>query len=247
MSSRLASFGRQLGQGLIQLLYPAVCQVCGESLLPDQGHFCTSCRTALTTDPHLACPRCASTVGPHVNLDRGCTRCRDVAYHFDSAIRLGPYQGLLREQILRLKNWSGEWLADNLGALWAECVASKLREAAGKVVIPVPLHWLRRLTRGYNQSEALAGSLARRLGLPCRPRWLRRIRHTPKQTSMTPAQRRENVRGAFSARSRPDLRGKTVILVDDVLTTGTTASEAARALKTAGAASVIVAVLAHGQ
>jgi len=247
MSGRLVTFGRQLGQGLIQLLYPAVCDVCGESLLPEQGHFCATCRTALTTDPHSTCPRCASTVGPHVHLSDGCTRCRDVSFHFDAAIRLGPYQALLREQILRLKNWSGEWLATNLGELWAEQAESKLLKLGANVVIPVPLHWFRRVKRGYNQSAALAKLLARRLRLPCRPRWLRRVRNTPMQTAMTPAQRRENVRGAFAARRRPELRGKTVLLVDDVLTTGTTASEAARALKSGGAARVVVAVLAHGQ
>jgi predicted amidophosphoribosyltransferase len=83
--------------------------------------------------------------------------------------------------------------------------------------------------------------------LPCRPRWLRRIRNTPQQMRQTPADRRDNVRGAFRARARPALRGQTVLLVDDVLTTGSTCSEAARALREAGAARVVVAVLAHSQ
>jgi predicted amidophosphoribosyltransferase len=96
-------------------------------------------------------------------------------------------------------------------------------------------------------SCALARALAARLSLPCHPRWLRRIRNTPKQTAQTPTGRRENVRGAFRAPRRARLRGKAVLLVDDVLTTGSTCSEAARALREAGAARVVVAVLAHGQ
>jgi ComF family protein len=120
-----------------------------------------------------------------------------------------------------------------------------LREAGADVVIPVPLHWWRRFRRGYNQSEALASRLAYRMRLPCRPGWLRRIRHTPQQTAQTPSERRENVRGAFRARSWARLRGKVVLLVDDVLTTGTTCNEAARALRGAGAAQVVVAVLAR--
>jgi len=247
MSGRLATFGRQLGQGLIQLLYPAICNVCGDSLLPGSDHFCLGCRATLTADPHPTCPRCASTVGPHVNLEGGCHSCRTVVYHFDAAVRLGPYQGVLREQVLRLKNRTGEWLAENLGELWAEHAETRLRELGASLIVPVPLHWFRKLARGYNQSEALARALARRPRVPCRPRALRRIRHTPMQTSMTPAERRENVRGAFAAWRSAAIRDKTVLLVDDVLTTGSTASEAARALKSAGAARVIVAVLAHGQ
>jgi ComF family protein len=113
--------------------------------------------------------------------------------------------------------------------------------------MPVPLHWWRRWRRGYNQSESLARGLVRRLRLSCRVDVLCRRKNTPRQVQQTPAQRRENVRKAFHARPDPTIRGKTVLLVDDVLTTGSTASEAARALRTAGAARVFVAVLAHSQ
>jgi ComF family protein len=165
-------------------------------------------------------------------------------FHFESVLRLGPYDGLLRDVVLRLKHANGEGLAELVGALWAEHAAPRLRQLGADVVIPVPLHWWRRLQRGYNQSESLARALADHLQLPCRPRWLRRFRHTPRQTVQTPAQRWDNVRGVF--RARPQVKGKTVLLIDDVLTTGGTASEAARALRAAGASRVVVAVLAHG-
>jgi ComF family protein len=153
---------------------------------------------------------------------------------------------LLREVILRMKHQNGESLAEAVGDLWAEHSGSRLRQSGAQVIIPVPLHWRRRWTRGYNQSEALARALASSLQLPCKPSWVRRTRHTPQQTSQTRAQRPENVRGAFKAGSGARLRGVTVLLVDDVLTTGTTCSEASRALREAGAAKVMVAVLAHG-
>jgi ComF family protein len=136
-------------------------------------------------------------------------------------------------------------LAELLSDLWAEHAATRLRDLGADVVVPVPLHWRRRWSRGYNQSEALARGLAARLGLPCRPRWLRRARFTPDQSRQTAAARRDNVRSAFWARPRAGLRQRCVLLVDDVLTTGSTASEAARALRAAGAARVVVAVLAH--
>jgi ComF family protein len=145
---------------------------------------------------------------------------------------------------LRLKKLAGEGLAEVLGALWAEHCASRLDDLGADVVVPIPLYWWRRWTRGYNQSEALARPLAARLHLPCRPGWLRRIRSTPQQTQQTPANRKTNVKDAFRGASRK-LAGKTALLIDDVMTTGNTASEAARALRQAGAKRVVVAVLAR--
>jgi ComF family protein len=243
--NNLISVCRELAQGLLLLVYPGVCFVCRRSLPASQSDFCETCRTELTTDLYPACPRCAATVGPFSQNEEGCPGCRPFSFHFERALRFGSYDGLLREVILRLKHASGEPLAEKLGALWACHCETRLRELAGDVVIPVPLHWRRHWQRGYNQSRTLARALAYRLHLPCQPSWLRRLRNTPLQTQQTATGRRENVKGAFTARSRPELRGKTVLLVDDVLTTGSTASEAARALLLAGAARVHVAVLAH--
>jgi ComF family protein len=244
--SWLASVGRLFLQGLGQLLYPNACRLCEEPLPPDGGYFCPSCRGALLTDPHPVCPRCARTVGPFVNLEGGCTACRDTSLAFDRAVRLGPYDGPLGDVVLRLKHHAREGLAEALGKLWAEHAGAALRALGADVVIPVPLHWFHRLRRGYNQSEALARELAAALGVRCRPRWLCRARLTRKQHHCrTREERRENVRDAFRARAGDALHGKHVLLVDDVLTTGSTAHEAARPLRAAGAAQVTVAVLAR--
>jgi ComF family protein len=244
--SALASAARLLLQGAGQLLYPNACRLCGEPLAPDAGAFCAPCKDGLRSDPRPSCPRCADTVGPFVLLQDGCTHCQAAGFAFDLAFRLGPYEGLLRDAILRLKHHTGEGLADHLGELWASCAAERLRAAGSDVVIPVPLHWLHRLRRGYNQSEALARGLAAALGVPCRPRWLRRARATRKQHHCQSSdERRANVRGAFRTRHAGSLRGRRVLLVDDVMTTGSTAHEAARTLRAAGAAQVAVAVLAR--
>jgi ComF family protein len=238
---------RAILQGVLHLLYPGACHVCDVPLPPGAGPFCPNCRGALTVDPHAQCPRCAGTVGPFAQVSEGCPHCRSMSFPFDKVIRLGPYEGRLREVILRMKHSSGEPLAELVGETWAEFSEARLRALGADLVVPVPLHWRRRWWRGYNQSEALARPLARRLGWPCQPSGLRRIRNTPLQPSQSPLARLENVRGAFLARGRV-LAGRTVLLVDDVLTTGGTASEAARALRRAGAKSVVVAVLAraHG-
>jgi ComF family protein len=244
--SSLVGAGRMIGTGLLQLLYPGSCWTCGNLLTEEQSRFCPACRLELTHDPHPTCPRCSSSVGPYVDLIGGCPQCRGVSFHFDEAIRLGPYEGLLREVVLRMKDWKGEGLAEMMGQLWAEHAEAKLRALAPDVVIPVPLHWARRWLRGYNQSLALAKSLAARLRIPCHPGSLRRVRWTPSQAPLTGEARRKNLCDAFHARKGLNLEGKTVLLVDDVLTTGSTASEAARALRPARPARIVVAVLAHG-
>jgi ComF family protein len=164
---------------------------------------------------------------------------------FESAFRLGLYDGLMRDVILAMKHRSGETLAECVGRLWANHHADRFRQLRVDLVIPVPLHWWRRIRRGYNQSECLAEAIARQIGVDCRPRWLKRIRPTRSQAQMPASERRANVRGAFRTSRMATLNGRSILLIDDVLTTGTTASECAKALVAGGARVVHVAVLAH--
>ena len=237
---------RFLGDGLLQLLYPNVCWICQARQTELRDGVCPPCEQQLTADPHPSCPRCSSTVGPFVNLEDGCSNCRREHYAFDRAIRLGPYDGALRNTILRMKVPGAIDLAEVVGSLWARHATPRLQDQKPSLVIPVPLHWTRRWRRGFNQSEILARALARALGIPCRPSWLRRSRRTAPQTRQSPAQRRANVHNAIQARAGLDLSGQTVLLVDDVLTSGATVHEAARALRHAKPAHILVAVLAHG-
>lgn len=239
------SLATDLARGLLHLLYPGVCALCHRPTEIGAGDFCPDCRTALTTDPHPTCVRCAGTLGPNLPPAPDCTRCRGESFAFERVIRLGPYEGLRRDAILRIKNAHHEGLAEAVGELWAATANGRLKALEPSVIVPVPLHWRRRWRRGYNQAAALARALASGLQIPCRERWLRRVRATPFQTAVAPSARRANVRGAFRAAADPNLKGQTVLLVDDVLTTGGTANEAARALRAAGAARVVVAVLAH--
>ena len=243
MSARLAT---TLWQGFRHLFMPGVCLACHQLLPPDGTDFCAICLQHFTDDPHSTCSRCSSTVGPHADLTEGCPRCRDEGFAFERAIRLGPYEGLLRDLVLRMKHSGNEGLAEAVGEAWVERSEAKVRDFRADMVIPVPLHWWRRWRRGFNQSELLAQSWARRLKVAFEPRLLRRVRSTAMQSSLSPTARRENVKAAFRARNPASLRGRNILMVDDVLTTGSTAHEAAKALKELGAKSVAVAVLAHG-
>jgi len=135
--------------------------------------------------------------------------------------------------------WLAPWLTDLLVEAKREAIAQLPSDAW---VVPVPLHWWRELQRGYNQSEALAGGLARHLGLPVR-KPLRRALATHRLAAMGSTERREVMRSAFRVRHYARLSGRTVLLVDDVLTTGATCGAAARALKQAGAARVVAIVI----
>jgi ComF family protein len=248
MSMPFANWLATFKDGLIQLLYPNSCWVCGDFFDAGQARLCPTCEHRLITDPREACPRCGSSVGPHVPLADGCSQCRDLTLAYDRVLRLGPYENLLREVIIRLKNSREESLAQVIGGVWARLLLLRLKELSPQAVVPVPLHWTRRYwERGFNQSEILARCLARSLRIPCYPKCVRRLRRTPRQTyQLSVAARRENVRGAFRARAGYDLAGKTVLVVDDVVTTGATVNEVARALKVLKPARIVVAVLAHG-
>jgi ComF family protein len=238
------TLARDLARGLLHLAYPGVCHLCTKPIAIGSGDFCPDCRDALVIDPHPTCQRCASTLGPNLPPAPDCAKCRGTPFAFDRVIRLGPYEGIRRDAVLRMKHGHNEGLADAVGELWAADAMAPLKTVGAGAVVPVPLHWRRRWSRGYNQAAALGRALASGLQIPFADGALRRLRATPFQTGGRDA-RRENVRDAFVAKSDSRTRAKTVLLVDDVLTTGSTASAAARALRSAGAARVVVAVMAH--
>jgi ComF family protein len=185
----------------------------------------------------------------------GCPFCKPGRPRFDAAVALGPYLNDLRDLCLRIKHVQSAWMVSHLAELIVQAQGEWLRawiaesvagENLGACVVPVPLHWRRRLRRGYNQSEVLARALARRLELPCRDA-LVRVKATPKLHAMGRTERQAQLRGAFRARRGAwrALEARDVVLVDDVLTTGATCNAAARVLKRAGARRVVVVVIAR--
>ncbi|NIL95820.1 MAG: ComF family protein, partial [Planctomycetales bacterium] len=146
---------------------------------------------------------------------------------------------------LQLKHAAAYPLAAALGRLMAQHFADPLDELAPDVVTAIPLHWIRRVRRGTNGPATVAEFLARQRQTDFADDLLCRSRRTARQADLAPGNRYRNVRGAFQVNRRYDLRGAQVVLVDDVLTTGATCSEAARALLEGGAARVVILVVAR--
>lgn len=235
---------RELSRAAVDLLFPPSCSFCGVGV--DEGALCAVCRgDLLKTNAMPQCPRCGASVGLYVVKDGRCDLCRRDSLAFDETFRLGRYDGSLAAACKAIKNQFAHRLAGTLADLLADAAGPRILERGPTVVCAVPLHWRRRMTRGYDQSIRLAERLAQRLGLPCEPRLLRRRRATATQHWLPASARRANVRGAFAARPALLRSAPHVLLVDDVMTTGATIQQAARALRDAGASRVTVAVLAR--
>jgi len=217
--------------------------------------LCEACLDEMELFHGPTCRRCGAPV-PRVAVspdrgkgsaakESGCYRCRGRKLWFDETIAAGLYGDRLRELLLRMKTSTGDSLSLAIGQLvWQQC-GERLSAANAHVVVPIPSHWRRRLAHRTNSATLLAEVLAGRLRLPLAEGLLRRRRATRRQSDLTPPQRWENLRQAFSVRAGYHLRKAHVLLVDDILTTGATCSEAARTLRKAGAARVTAVVVAR--
>jgi ComF family protein len=206
-----------------------VCDKCLRNPQPLAAEFfCVSCRTPFLN----AFP---------LDAEGRCALCRAGLRGFDAAYCFGSYEGTLRELIHLYKYGRIETLCKPL----AEFLAGALPlDEHFDAVTPVPLHWRKQWQRGFNQSDLLARAVARRRGIPV-VRALGRMRFTQTQAGLSNTERRKNVAAAFRCRSAKTLAGKRILLIDDVMTTGSTAAACARALKQAGAARVVLATVAR--
>ena len=175
-----------------------------------------------------------------------CQRCRETEDHFHVARAVLRYRdgGIARDAILLAKHGGRFSLLRHLANLLAEEASERLTIPAWDGLVPVPLHWMRRLRRGFNQAEVLARAVGHRHRLPVLCSALRRVRGTPPQQGDVGA-RRANVRGAFAVPGRAAVAGKRLLLVDDVFTTGATANACARVLLAAEAEEVGILTLAR--
>jgi len=230
-------------QGFNQLLWPPVCINCHESICETDKSLCPRCWDELhfcTAGEY--CPRCGRDASKYSLVKGDCPDCQGREIHFDQIARGGVYADALQNMILAFKKGRTE-LDTTLGFLANSALQGSSFYNDIDFLVPVPLHWSRRLVRGYNQSLILTKKLkhpAAKINTD-----LVRIRRTKSQLRMaSPAARAKNVAGAFAVRYGHRFAGKKVCLVDDIKTTGATLNECAKTLKEAGAVKVFALVLA---
>jgi len=231
---------------LLDLLYPKACAGCDGDLAPDEQHLCWECTADLIYVQPPYCAQCGDPVDGRVDGAFTCYLCGRDQPHFDRARSVARHRGVLRNLLHDFKYRNALWLERDLVRLLDACVRAHYDIGEIDALACVPLHRVRRRERGFNQSELLAGGLAKALGKPFLRRCLVRTRATGSQTNLTARERATNVRHAFRTRWGFRLGGRRILLVDDVMTTGATVSDCARALKKGGASKVVVATIARG-
>ena len=223
-----------IGRSIVDFALPPRCPGCG-LIIGDVGLFCPTCWGELGfAGANSGCHSCGQALaGTEAEI---CAACHaDPQPTLDRMRHAVPYGDISRHLVVKLKYGRKTALAGTL----ANYMARQLGElTAGALLVPVPLHRWRLWSRGFNQSALIARGLGRQSGHPVDVELLQRLRNTPPLKGMNPSQRLETVKGAFALRAGKDVRGQAIILVDDVITTGSTARACAKLLKKHGAASV---------
>lgn len=224
-----------------QLLFPLRCPVCDGIVTPRGAGICPGCasRLRLLTPPY--CLKCGKKLRDEREF---CADCSGARHVFDRGRALYEYESAAGS-IYRLKYGGRQEYADFLGEEMARYLGTFVHETAPDALIPIPLHAARQRRRGYNQAELLAESLGRRLDVPVRAKYLSRVRNTKPLKYLNPKERQNNLKRAFNI-DKNDVKLKTVILVDDIYTTGSTINEAAATLKADGVERVYFIALACG-
>lgn len=244
-----ASGATLIAESVFTAFFPSDCRLCGTPLTNiSRLPVCPTCLLAIAPLADSTCEICGEGLsGISVRGNQICSACQELRPHFVKAAAYGAYDGNLRELIHLLKYEQVEPAAGALGGMLATAIHKLGPIADSVLVVPVPLYRSKRRERGFNQAELIARAALKGGALRCEMRTdvLERTRPTVSQIGLTRPQRVENLRGAFRVPHLNRVVGRSVLLVDDVLTTGTTASECARILRKAGAEKVWVVTVAR--
>ena len=239
-----------MARGVFAVFFPSDCRLCNAPLLNiSRLPVCETCLDAIRPIAGDTCDLCGESVpGIAYATDlRLCGACQEMRPLFDKAVAYGPYDDELRELVHLLKYEQILPAATMLGEMLAQAIA-KLDLSAPVSVVPVPLHSSKRQQRGFNQATLITRAALKQLSgksFELNEDVLSRVRPTVSQIGLTRPQRCENMRGAFQVVHPNKVSGRSILLLDDVLTTGTTASECARVLRKVGAKQVWVATVAR--
>jgi len=237
---------------LLDWIYPPRCGFCSKRLKAQEAEcFCVGCLQKIRLVSHPLCPLCGRPYLDTSGEDHFCGPCLVRAPYFSRARAWACYpreetEGHpLRDVVQRFKYGRKVSLGKPLGQLMAYGCTPSFQDYNPDIILPVPLHPKRLRWRGFNQALVLARVIGRKWQIPVDPFILVRSRETPPQTQLSEKERRKNVRGAFSLNSRKTVKGRIILLVDDVYTSGATVNECSRVLRRAGAKEVYVLTLAR--
>jgi competence protein ComFC len=234
----------------LRTIFPHVCEICGEREAgPAASYICQHCRQhprAIKKVRPPICKICGLWYEGAITLDFVCRNCFDLELEFTSARAAVEYAGLAKEVIHRFKYGRNEWFEPFLAELLIEAALPELRLELVDLIVPIPLHRRKRRKRGFNQAERLSARLSAAAGIPFDAKLVERVRDTNAQAGLDRDDRMENVKNAFKYVAPVALKRQRILLIDDVLTTGLTASACAKELRKNGAREVRVWTVARG-
>ena len=231
-------------RGIASLIYPPACTICSAPVGSTE-YLCAGCEAKLSRIVPPFCAKCSEPFDGAITTTFSCANCAHQKLYFDAAVSAYRSRGIARHVILNFK-YGRQIHLRHLVSGWLISALNdpRLRNRRFDLIVPVPLHPARQRERGFNQAALLAKQLGSHVGTPVRA-VLQRVRFTTTQTAFDRAERIQNLRHAFRLRRNADVRRLDVLLIDDVLTTGSTLSECARVLKENGAESVFAATAAR--
>src|SRR5213592_1360268 len=234
----------ELLEAAVSLLYPPVCTICGTSIRAGE-YLCDQCEAKAVRISAPFCEKCSEPFEGSISSVFTCANCAHRTIYFEAAVAAYRGRGIVREIIHEFK-YGRQIHLRHIVARWLRAALDdeRLRDCHLDIIVPVPLHPARQRERGFNQASLLAELLSAHTSIPSKP-LLERIRYTTTQTALDRTERMENLHNAFRLRKNTNVRDLRVLLIDDVLTTGSTLNECARILKGAGAISVHAATAAR--
>lgn len=243
-------FVKQFTDAALDLVYPPSCGLCHGSLdhhdSSDHRLLCDECFQKLDLTEDRGCPSCGAKLGPFAPQTPKCVHCRNDRFAFREVVSLGNYQVELKTVCLQCKEVHAHHLMQQFCDFLFQRHQDLFESWKIDCVICVPQHWRKRFWGSYNTSAELAERMGQNLNKPFLRQLLSKKQHTSDQARLLPSHRRENVKNAFGITSGRLIQGRRILLIDDVLTTGSTADACGRVLKKAGADEIFVAVLARG-
>ena len=235
---------RRIWDSVINFIFPQQCCIC-KNYLGIDGSFCLSCagKFNLITNPKCACCGLPFEFKLKNGKELLCPKCLKKAYKFDKAVSTVRYDEFSKKIILPLKHADKTQYAKSIASMMSMSGRKLAKES--DYIIPVPIHITRMLKRKYNQASLIATYLSKIYSKPVLYTTLLRVKSTPSQGHLSTLERKQNVSGVFSVKNPAKIKGKNILLIDDVFTTGATVNECARVLKKNGANKVFVLTFAR--